>query len=314
MKKCLQEHKEQAHQTILKSILTNTIINVSDIFHTRKTFYSRPQNLSDIQIQAVNRLECRIKTIKEGVVVRVFARYITGAWMKDPTSHLDTIWVFMDNVEVNRLVEYADEAALRKDNPTETYRLPRACAGTGHVVYRGSLYCNIHGTNQIMKYSFNTHTILARGMGQAGFNNTFPYSSGGSTDIDFAIDEKGLWVTYSTKAAKGGIVISKVNPNTLALEQTWYTDIPKQKVADTFMICGVLYAVVYHDDRPSEIEYMYNTNTNSVVANKALSFVSYPEFNVMLDYNPRERQLYAWRFGMSWDGLLLQYPITFEDD
>ena len=45
----------------------------------------------------------------------------------------------------------------------------------------------------------------------AGFGNQCPYQWRGSTDIDLAVDENGLWAIYATEKNDWNIVISRLD-------------------------------------------------------------------------------------------------------
>uniref|UniRef100_A0AC11EEN1 Myocilin n=1 Tax=Ovis aries TaxID=9940 RepID=A0AC11EEN1_SHEEP len=146
----------------------------------------------------------------------------------------------------------------------------------------------------VLRYDLRTEALKAeKEIPGAGYHGQFPYSWGGYTDIDLAVDEIGLWVIYSTEAAKGAIVLSKLNPETLELEQTWETNIRKQSVANAFIICGTLYTVSSYSSPDATVNFAYDTGTGS---SKALTvpFKNRYKYSSMIDYNPLERKLFAW--------------------
>jgi hypothetical protein len=56
------------------------------------------------------------------------------------------------------------------------------------------------------------------------------------------------------------IVILKFDDEMLEITETWVTSIPKTKVGNTFMICGILYATDSYENIPTFIKYSFNTN------------------------------------------------------
>ena len=235
--------------------------------------------------------------------------------MKDPTKPNDKrIFVLRNNVKVNNIREYASEAALSDNNVTIVHHMPHKCTGTGHVAYKGSIYCNRYQTNRIMKYHVDTRDVTTARLRNAGFNNTFPYAAGAFTDIDFAVDESGLWAIYSTESDEGNIVIAKLDADSLFIEKTWVTTFLKTSAVNAFIVCGRLYATVYYHGRPIEVGYIYDTNTSRDIPVRPgeISFGDPdPDMHTSLDYNPLDARLYAWNLSQDWDGILMSYDVYF---
>ena len=59
-----------------------------------------------------------------------------------------------------------------------------------------------------MQYHFRSRSVLLqRSLSGAGYNNTFPYSWGGSSDIDLMADETGFWAVYTSIPNAGNILV-----------------------------------------------------------------------------------------------------------
>uniref|UniRef100_A0A8D0GRV6 Olfactomedin 2 n=1 Tax=Sphenodon punctatus TaxID=8508 RepID=A0A8D0GRV6_SPHPU len=174
--------------------------------------------------------------------------------------------------------------------------LPHPWAGTGHVVFNGSLYYNKYQSNIVVKYHFRSRSVLVqRSLNAAGYNNTFPYSWGGFSDIDFMVDENGLWAVYTTNQNAGNIVVSRMDPSTLEILRSWDTGYPKRSAGESFIICGTLYVTNSHL-AGAKIYFAYYTNTSSYEYTDIPFHNQYSHIS-MLDYNPRERVLYTWNNG-----------------
>ncbi|XP_007893817.2 myocilin, partial [Callorhinchus milii] len=222
-----------------------------------------------------------------------------GVWMKDPEpvpphTHDSTWRINAVGTEVRQLFEYNDLDQFMKGYPSKVYVLPELVESTGGTIYRGSLYYQKRKSRVLLRYEMKTETIVAqKELSNAGFRGVFPYSWGGYTDIDFAVDEQGLWVIYSTNQAQGAIVISKLDPRTLEIERTWTTSIRKKSVANSFMICGTLYTLSSYSIQNAFINFAYNTNTNSSMVLK-IPFENRYRYNSMTDYYPAEKKIFAW--------------------
>ncbi|NXB19035.1 MYOC protein, partial [Rhagologus leucostigma] len=222
-----------------------------------------------------------------------------GVWMKDPepvppftrdnTWRVDTV-----GTEVRQLFQYEEAEQLARGYPAKVHILPRPLESTGAVIYRGGLFFQPRRSRSVARYDLRGETITAeREIAGAGYHGQYPYSWGGYTDIDLAVDETGLWVIYSTEKARGAIVLSKLDPETLEIRRTWETNIRKRGVANSFLICGTLYTVSSYSAPNATINFAYDTATGT---SRVLSIPFENRFRYlsMLDYNPAERQLFAW--------------------
>ncbi|NWR19880.1 MYOC protein, partial [Emberiza fucata] len=222
-----------------------------------------------------------------------------GVWMKDPepvppftrdnTWRVDTV-----GTEVRQLFQYEEAEQLARGYPAKVHILPRPLESTGAVIYRGGLFFQPRQSRSVARYDLRGESITAeREIPGAGYHGQYPYSWGGYTDIDLAVDETGLWVIYSTDKARGAIVLSKLDPETLEILRTWETNIRKRGVANSFLICGTLYTVSSYSAPNATINFAYDTATG---ISRALSIPFENRFRYlsMLDYNPAERQLFAW--------------------
>ncbi|XP_040840146.1 myocilin [Ochotona curzoniae] len=222
-----------------------------------------------------------------------------GVWMRDPKPTFphtqETTWrIDTVGTDIRQVFEYELISQFVQGYPSKVYVLPRSLESTGAVVYGGSLYFQGAESRIVIRFELNTETVKAeKEIPAAGHHGQFPYSWGGYTDIDLAVDETGLWVIYSTEDAKGAIVLSRLNPENLALEQTWETNIRKQSVANAFIICGTLYTVSSYSSADATINFAYDTSTGSSKP-LAIPFRNRYKYSSMVDYNPLEKKLFAW--------------------
>ncbi|XP_029110596.1 myocilin-like [Scleropages formosus] len=222
-----------------------------------------------------------------------------GVWMQDPepvAPYGSTMIWRIDTVgtDVRQLFGYEDMDQLARGFPTKVLLLPEPMESTGAALYRGSLYYQRRRSRTMMRYDLATESVAARrDLTHAGFHGQYPYSWGGYTDIDFAVDEQGLWVIYSSSKAKGAIVVSQLDPNNLEVKRSWETNIRKGAVANAFMICGRLYTVASYSSPSTTINHSYDTATGKSKA-IAVPFQNRYRYNSMVDYNPAHRKLYAW--------------------
>ncbi|XP_063791779.1 olfactomedin-4-like [Pseudophryne corroboree] len=248
--------------------------------------------------------------------------YKFGGWGKDsfPGANQDIYWVAplqTDARMMNILRFYPtyDDLLLYK-RPTDkslprllygnTYDYASCGQGGGMIMFNNSMYYNCYNSRDICKFNVNTSAVERKTLPDAAFNNRFSYASSIWQDIDLASDEDGLWVIYSTEANAGNIIISKVNPISLIVENTWSTSQYKLGVTNAFVICGVLYATRTLNTRREEIFYKFDTETGkeeqlSIVFDKMMENVQ------SLSYNPNDHKLYMYN-----DGYQVSYDLSFK--
>ena len=78
-------------------------------------------------------------------------------------------------------------------------------------------------------------------------------------------------------------------------------------MGNAFVACGVIYCIDSHSSRSTTINFAYDTKTGKQW-NPNIQFTNQYTYNTMVDYNPRERVLYAWDHRRQ-----VTYSLTFEE-
>nr|XP_032815554.1 olfactomedin-4-like [Petromyzon marinus] len=226
--------------------------------------------------------------------------YLYGAFGKDPLplkGREDVYWVITSyQIYFTVIQMFANHRALQTSMLLEQKTL--SCGidcgyGMDAVMYKNHMFYRCSTGVSICKYNMTASTITRANLPQASGTNSYPYLGSTYSDMDFSVDEQGLWVIYS---ADGKVSLALLNDTSLAVINSWTTTQYKPSVSNGFMVCGVLYLTRTYSLKTEEIYFAFDSKTNqerylSIMMDKPMEKMS------SLSYNAVDRNLYMYDQG-----------------
>ncbi|XP_060712124.1 olfactomedin-4-like [Hemiscyllium ocellatum] len=240
--------------------------------------------------------------------------YKYGGWGKDSVllpHKKELYWVAPLHTDRRTLYSFRvynslNDMLLSTNAITKSLPSSHRAQGSGMVLYNNSLYYNCYNSRDMCRYHIDTGRVQRQTLRSAVFNNRYSYAGTVFQDIDFAVDESGLWVIYCPEANAGNAVIGKINEATFTVEKTWVTKLYKPGVTNSFIICGVLYAIRPVQPKVEEVFYTFDTR-NGVENQISVMMRKVPDKLESINYNPADHKLYVYS-----DGYLVTYDVIFE--
>ena len=79
-------------------------------------------------------------------------------------------------------------------------------------------------------------------------------------------------------------------------------------IGNAFIACGVVYCIDDYSKNPTTINFSVDIDTG-MEWNPSIQFINQYGFTSMVQYNPREKVLYAWD-----NARLVTYSLTFDEE
>ncbi|KAM9842795.1 olfactomedin-4 [Aulostomus maculatus] len=240
------------------------------------------------------------------------AGYIYGGWGKDskPLRGHESMY-FYDGYSNPTLYDFAlysnyDNLILRSafkhpDLMTGWYGL-----GNNFIIRANTIYYQLSSPFSMSKLNLTSSVYEHRVIPAA--SQAFSYSYFDNQNMDFAADERGLWVMYASGESKGKIILAKIDEKSFGIEEEWKTGVFKQLAGNAFMACGVMYATRSVDLDTEEIFYAFDTSTGEE-KHLSIPFQKFQEQYSNLDYNPTDQKLYMYN-----NGYYVSYNVKFNKE
>uniref|UniRef100_A0A3Q2V7C4 Olfactomedin-like 2Bb n=1 Tax=Haplochromis burtoni TaxID=8153 RepID=A0A3Q2V7C4_HAPBU len=227
-----------------------------------------------------------------------------GAWMRDARGHGNVIYLTSGHYG-NNLLEFRDMDTFKLGQTSNSYKLPYSFTGTGHVVFNGAFYYNRAFSRDVIRYDLRHRYVAA----WTTLHDALLEEQIHKTQTEFAVDESGLWLLYPALDTEGFhqevILLIHLHPRDLQPIQTFRTGLRRGRYGNSFLVCGVLYAVDSMERRYANVTYAFDTHTLTHTV-PSLAFTNMHAHNSQLAYCPLDKKLYSWD-----NGHQMMYDVIF---
>ncbi|VDK84635.1 unnamed protein product [Onchocerca ochengi] len=233
-----------------------------------------------------------------------------GSWMRDNLPYNEEMairrWV-TDDYASPVLYEYENERQLMNKKQKIKYYIDYLASGTGNIIYNGSYYYHRHSSSMLVKYDLESTNQIQMDLGDISYrdcsrkqDHTFENCDKTERDVwlydrphnyvDYSADENGLWATY-VRSGMQHITVSKIEPD-MHVVRTWdIYELNATGIAETFIMCGILYGLKSATDRDTVIDFAYDLFRNKTIDVNVKWYNPYGGMT-MLHYNPIDGRLY----------------------
>ncbi|KAH3756450.1 E3 ubiquitin-protein ligase TRIM71 [Pelomyxa schiedti] len=144
-----------------------------------------------------------------------------------------------------QLTEFANMTSfLNNTNPRQfTLKgMPNRPGGTYQAVHNGHVYCTPYNQATMTKVRVSDGSIVATApLPNAGYSGQSAWDWGGDTDTCWYVDAGGVLYALHAPPDNSHIHITRVDPDSLAILQTWTVPRTKRRVGFAFVVCGRFY-------------------------------------------------------------------------
>ncbi|MFH4983032.1 hypothetical protein AB6A40_009741 [Gnathostoma spinigerum] len=295
----LMEHNITLFENITDENLT--MINQST---TTVEPYTGPPTLG------YNRRECLLNAVGIPVLHAESQYGPVGSWMRDADPYSEEMarrrWL-TDDYASPVLYEYENERQLMNKKQQIKYYVDYLASGTGNIIYNGSFFYHRHGSNILVRYDLESTYQIQHNLGEIAFrdcdrkpDHTFENCNETERDVwlygrphnyvDYGVDENGLWVVY-VRADSEHLTVSKIETDFYVVETWDIYEVNATEIADTFIMCGVLYGLESATARDTYISFAYDLYKRETVPIRVKWYNPYRGIT-MLHYNPVDGRLY----------------------
>ncbi|TDH06342.1 hypothetical protein EPR50_G00131030 [Perca flavescens] len=229
-----------------------------------------------------------------------------GTWMRDARGHGNVIYLTNGHYG-NNLLEFRDMDTFKSGQASNSYKLPYSFTGTGHVVFNGAFYYNRAFSRDVIRYDLRHRYVAAWTTLHDALLEEQVHRT--QTEVEFAVDESGLWLLYPAVDTEGFhqevILLIHLRSRDLQPIQTFRTGLRRGRYGNSFLVCGVLYAVNSMEDRYANVTYAFDTHTLTHTV-PSLAFTNMHAHTSQLAYCPLVKKLYAWD-----NGHQMTYDVVF---
>ncbi|KAM7378758.1 hypothetical protein PAMP_004357 [Pampus punctatissimus] len=229
-----------------------------------------------------------------------------GVWMRDARGHGNVIYLTNGHYG-NNLQEFRDMNSFKSGQASNSYKLPYSFTGTGHVVFNGAFYYNRAFSRDIIRYDLRHRYVAAWTTLHDAILEEQVHRT--QTEVEFAVDESGLWLLYPALDTEGFhqevILLTQLHHRDLQPIRSFRTGLRRGRYGNSFLVCGVLYAVDSMERRYANVTYAFDTHTLTHTV-PSLAFTNMHTHTSQLSYCPLDKKLYAWD-----DGHQMMYDVIF---